>query len=492
MKNLFFIITILAWSLISFKASAQSQRQLVGFIALRSGDTMKTNKDVTDFIIASKMTDATKKELFAQAGNDYNQYQELIKQWAQEKFDLGLKQMAYFEILKRHYLRNHGQGQARQFFNATESAWFARIEAEENRVLKHLLDQRLGIVKSREEFGTWLQAQGYPHMNGESPTDTYFRWFDAVKARFKAEMQMEEVKEYEIAMAVAKVRGGIDPRPTDIWNLNEKSQQQISELLDGKNLSQSELDGLTASHPDLLVMVKDIKRLSLQYSTLEDLEANEKTQSKITDATNTLISNLESKGQDGILKYIDLAWQLKEKYQSSEELLNLSQTSLNNFMETGDFNEYMIGRLYKLAAQIENLDEVKSKLSATIENTIQAAAGFSKGKVSFEQAVYEAALNSLPKDSDVLQEASSLIAWVIKFEAKKIALADTTVLQVERYEYRSSEAYNRLSNHLRLTRVQNGLKQFRQHDVRNMAFILELSNGKDYYTDSRVYEYMMN
>ncbi len=492
MKNLFFIITILAWSFISFKASAQADRQLVGFIALRSGSQMKTNGDVIDFIISSKMTDATKKRLFAEANSDFNQYEVLKRQWAQEKFDLGLKQMAYFEILKKHYLRSHRDGQARQFFNATENEWYKRIDAEESRVLKHLLDQRLGIVKSRQEFGSWLQAEGYPHMTNESTSDTYFRWFDALKARFKVEMQMEEVKEYEIAMAVAQNRGRIDPSPTDIWNLNEKSQQLITDHLEGKNLSQDEMDELTKANPDLLVMVKDIKKLSLQYSKLAELEASELAQDKITSARNTLLSNLNAKGKDGILKYLDIAQQLKDKYSDSEELLTLSQTALDRFMEVGDFNEYMIGRLYKLAAQLENIESLKEKISLSIDEAIESAAGFEKGNVTFEQAVYEAALEKLPKEDELTREASTLIAWVIKFEAKKIALADQPVMQIDRYDYRSTEAYNRLSNHIRLTRVQNGLKQFRQKEVKNMAWVLELSNGSNYFTDNRVYEYMMN
>ncbi|PIP90287.1 MAG: hypothetical protein COW01_02455 [Bdellovibrionales bacterium CG12_big_fil_rev_8_21_14_0_65_38_15] len=492
MKNLFFISTILLWSFISFKASAQSQRQLVAFVALRGGNVMKTNGDVIDYVVASKLTDAMKKQLFVKAERDFSGYKQLEKEWAQEKFDLGLKQMAYFEILKKHYLRDHRRGEARRFFNATENAWYSKVEAEESRVLKHLLDQRLGIVKSRAQFGQWLQEQDYPHAANENPTDTYFRWFDALKARLKVEMQMEEVKEYEIAMAVKQNNGRIDASPTDIWNLNEKSQKLISENLDGKNLSQNELDELSKKHPDLLVMVKDIKRLSLLQSKLTELESNDLTKQKITNARNSLLSSLRSKGEAGLLKYIDLASQMKTKYSSSEELLSLAKASLDRFMESGDFNEYMIGRIYKLAAILDDSVNLKSLLAANLNNAIEAAAAFEKGEITFEQAVYDSALAALPTQNDLIAEASSLIAWVMKFEAKKIALADTSLMQVERYEYRSTEAYNRLSNHIKLTRLQDGLKKFRQRDVRDMAWTLDLSNGSDYFTDTRVYNYLMN
>lgn len=492
MNNIIFIFSILLWSFVSFKASAQSGPRLVAFVALKSGNVMKTNGDIIDFIIASKMTDAMKKQLFAQAEKDFDQYENLKRHWAQEKFDLGLKQMAYFEILKHHYLKSLRRGEARRFFNATENAWYERIQAEESRVLKHLLDQRLGIVKSREQFGSWLQEQGYPHASDEKTSDTYFRWFDALKSRLKVEMQMEEVKEYEIAMAVKKNYGRIDPGPSDIWNLNERSSNLISQHLDGKNLSQSELDELSKKHADLLVMVKDIKRLSLLKSNLNDLEENELTRQKITDARNTLLAQLKTKGEAGLLKYIDVSKQLKEKYKNNEELLSLAKASLDRFMESGDFNEYVIGRLYQLAAKLDDSVDLKSILAAKLDQAIEAAAGFEKNAVTFEQAVYEAALEALPNEGDLIAEASSLIAWVMKFEAKKIALADSPLMQVERYEYPSSEAYTRLSNHLKLTRLQDGLKKFRQSDVRDMSWILDLSNGSDYFTNDRVYDFLMN
>jgi len=305
-------------------------------------------------------------------------------------------------------------------------------------------------------------------------------------------MQMEEVKEYEIVRAVKQNNGRMDARPTDIWNLNEKSQKLISENLDGKNLSQNELDELSKKHPDLLVMVKDIKRLSLLQSKLTELESNDLTKQKITNARNSLLSSLRSKGEAGLLKYIDLASQMKTKYSSSEELLSLAKASLDRFMESGDFNEYMIGRIYKLAAILDDSVNLKSLLAANLNNAIEAAAAFEKGEITFEQAVYDSALAALPTQNDLIAEASSLIAWVMKFEAKKIALADTSLMQVERYEYRSTEAYNRLSNHIKLTRLQDGLKKFRQRDVRDMAWTLDLSNGSDYFTDTRVYNYLMN
>ncbi|MBH48080.1 MAG: hypothetical protein CME71_07905 [Halobacteriovorax sp.] len=497
MKRLFVGLIALSCLLgtLSSKVMAQSEPRLIAFMALRMGDKMRTNGDVIDYIIASKMTDSTKQDLFKQADQNFNQYKELERNWAQEKFDIGLKQMAYFELLKKHYLKGLRRNERRQFFNATENAWYKRVEEEESRVLKHLLDQRLGIVKSREQFGTWLKEQNYPHSHTESGTDVYFRWFDALKARLKIEMQMEEIKEYEIAMAVKQNNGRIDPSPTDIWNLNERSQKLISEHLDGKNLNQQELDQVSMNHPDILVMVKDIKHLSLSYSKLSELEALELTAPKITDARNALSQSLRAKGVDGLLKYIDIATQLREKYKSSEELISLSRAALNRFMEAGDFNEYMIGRLYKLAAKLDDntkAPHIKTTLAQALPSAMLEASAFQKDDRTFEQAVYDDVLAALPKNDDLIEEASTLMAWVIKFEAKKIALQDQSVMHVERFEYRSSEAYDRLSNHIKLTRLQNGLKQFREREVRNIVWAIELSNGSDYFMDDRAYNFLMN
>lgn len=496
MKSLFVGLILFSTLCGPLSAVAQTQPRLIAFMALRMGDKMKTNSDVIEYLIASKMTDAAKQELFRQAQGDFNKYKELEREWAQKKFDMGLKQMAYFELLKQHYLRGLKRGEGRRYFNATENAWYDRVQKEESRVLKHLLDQRLGIVKSREEFGAWLKEQGYPNASNESTTDIYFRWFDALKARLKVEMQMEEIKEYEIAMAVAQNNGRIDPSPTDIWNLNERSQNLITEHLDGKNLSQQELDKLTLAQPDLLVMVKDIKRLSLVSSRLSELESFELTQKKITDGRNKLSASLNSKGSEGILKYIDLAEQLRVKYNNNQaELTTLARTSLNNFMETGDFNQYVIGRLYKLAAALGDntkAPHIKAVIAAKLSNAIDEATAFEKGDLTFEQAVYEAALRALPQENELITEASTLIAWVMKFEAKKIALQDSSVMQVERFEYRSSEAYDRLSQHIKLTRLQNGLKKFREREVKDMSWRIELSNGERFIRDNNVYPFLVN
>lgn len=479
--------------LISQAVYAQGQAQLVGFIALRMGNKIKTNTDILDFVIASKLTDAGKQQLFRDAGRNFNRYKQLERAWSHERFDIGLKQVAYFELLKSHYLRGLRREEARQFFNATENAWFKRVQDEEARVLKHLLDQRMGIVKAREQFGTWLKEQDYPHASSESGTDVYFRWYDAMKARFRIEMQMEEVKEYEIAMAVKKNYGRIDPNPTDIWRLNERSQKLIEEHLVGKNLSQAELDQLSTQHPELLVMVKDIKRMSLASTKLFELESFSTTQDSVTKARHQLQNKLRSKGSEGILKYIDLAEQLRAKYQSSEQLVSLAREALDRFMESGDFNDYMLGRLYKLAATFTDAQSamtIKAQIAAKLEYAIDEASAFGKSDKILEESVYASALAALPKGNESLDEASSLIAWVIKFEAKKIALQDQPVMYVERYEYPSTEAYNRLKNHIKLTRLQNGLKKFRDEDVRDISWRIELMNGERYFMDNAVYDFL--
>ena len=242
-------------------------------------------------------------------------------------------------------------------------------------------------------------------------------------------------------------------------------------------------------------MAKDIKRWTLKFSEITVLETLEQTAPKMTNARNQHNQALQSKGIDGHLKYIDIASQLRHKYNDSQELLTLSRNSLNRFMETGDFNEYMIGRLYKLAAKLDDdakAPHIKAVLAQALPSAIDEASSFAKDERTFEQAVYDHALAVLPKNDELIQEASTLMAWVMKFEAKKIALHDQSVMHVERFEYRSTEAYDRLSNHIKLTRLQNGLKQFREREVRNIAWAIELSNGSDYFMDDRAYNFLMN
>lgn len=479
----------------SFSALAQSNRYLVAFIAVRMLNNVKTSGDITDFIVASKMPDSTKQELFKKAEGDFNRYKDLEQEWAKELFDIGAKQVAYFEMLKYHYLRDLKRGQPRQYFNTTSREYFDKVQEEEMRVLKKQLDERLGIVKAREIFGNWLKEQNYPHAQEDTPTDIYFRWYDAMKARLKAEMQMQEVQEYEIAMAVKMNYGNLDPRPMDVWDFNKRAQTLIDEHLEGKYLSQQELDELNAKHPELLVMVKDIKRLSLAGSKLSDLQNNEQTQEKLTAAREELSKSLNAKGVEGLIKYVLMAGQMFKKYGSQEELTNLATNALNRFMETGNFNDFMIGRIYKLAATFnseQDAEAVADQLRKKVKSMLENISNFETTESVFEEVIYKNALATMTDKSEMVAEAASLIAWVSKFEAKKIALRDQPIMLIERYEYKSFEGQKRIQDFMKMTKLQNGLKRFREKEVRELSYYTEIRNfDRSYSSGEGVYEFIV-
>lgn len=488
------LATALACLTLALPVTAMAQRELIAFVALRTGNKIQTNYDIQDFLIASKLTDAGKQELFKKAGGDFNRYENLVRNWAKERFDLGLRQVAYFELLKKHSLQNLERGQPRQYFNATERAWFDRLQAEESRVLKHLLDQRLGIVKSRDMFGAWLKEQGYPHAQADSNTDIYFRWYEALKMRLKVEMQMEELQKYEIAMAIKKNYNNLEPSPREIFDLGKTSNELIDEMLEGKLLTQEEIDQLSVANPDLLVMVKDIKFSSLNSSRTEVLAASEDTKDILEQARQELAQAIETKGQENILKYINLAEHLRAKYNDKEELTTLARNALDRFMSSGDFNDYVLGRLYKLAAQYNTASDASDAMATiapAFTSALEAAINFEVGAQNFEEAVYQAMLSKLPQDNDIVSEASSLIAWVVKFEAKKVTLKYAPKMNVERYDYKTFEGQKRIRDHVKMTRVQNGLKKFRNDDVRNLAWMIDIRNYDQIFTGDRTFNYLM-
>src|SRR5690606_19782213 len=97
------------------------------------------------------------------------------------------------------------------------------------------------------------------------------------------------------------------------------SNDLIDEHLEGKVLTQEEIDHRATLYPEMLVLVKDIKFLSLNGSTTAQLAANEKGEQELEAARIELESAINQKGKDGILKYIALADHLRQKYNNNQE-----------------------------------------------------------------------------------------------------------------------------------------------------------------------------
>src|SRR5690606_8607246 len=208
-----------------------------------------------------------------------------------------------------------------------------------------------------------------------------------------------------------------------------------------------------------------------------------------------LESAINQKGKDGILKYIALADHLRQKYNNDQEQLEtLARTSLERFMQNGSFNEFMLGKMYKLAAQLESTEQANTltqRMAQNIETALSAAISVGVNERNFEESVYHAVYENLASETELENEVASLLAWVVKFEAKKISLKKPASMIIERYDYKTFEGQKRIRDYVKMNKIQNGLKRYREEDIRDMSWMVELTNGNGYFSGDRAYNYLM-
>lgn len=482
-----------------------SEPQIINsfWMAFQAGDTMLTNMDVEDYICATNMSDELMMALFKQAEGDYNRYQVLRRAWAQARFKDGLRQYAYIYAMQKMATNKFWNKEGRKAFTITEKDYFDKVQEMETKVLKKWLDERQGIVKARDAFGAELKKMGYPHKEGISNTDLYFEWYDLQKVRIKESMRIEELRKYEYISALG-YRREFDVRPLETSDFQREVSAKIQNL-NGTRISAGELAAEIEKDPRLSVLIKNAEFLGPDSVTLGKLKAEAPAVFAEYKAIieNEVYPELQNNIAAAISRYEGIAKKLADKYNDVEKLKELSDEMKKEFLlGTGDFNHFMMSKLYTMAAvMIEQgssfkgtnaesqeakdtyvtslLKEAQNIAAEVLENP--EAIGNMRLEDHFIQTINEAPVATEAKEvlssDEYLKEFKSMAHWVVKFQFKKSALKVAPMVAIDEYDKSNYERYDRVKNYLIQKQFTQELDKFRRDTARRRAPYMRIQTG---------------
>ncbi len=481
MKNL--ISTIIIFVLLGSIASANEIQRF--WIAGKVMNKIYTNYDVYQYMERAILDDAQRSELFEKAGKDYSTYKNLVHRTTKKSFESALKALMFNKVLEHHATsgKNIREWKA---FRISSNDYYKQIEALESEVLKPLLDKRLGIVKSRDQFGEYLIKSNFPHKEGESNTDVYFRWYYDQKFRLKHQLRASEAKKYEAIASMGHLTE-IYIRPFEANDFYKSGKKTIETNLNGKMMTQTEVSQFLAKNPELKLLIKDINYLSINTAPLsrilEDSESKfEAAHQKAIDGIRPSLSEVKIKK---ILGYEAFATKLALKYNDAEQLHAKSKTAMALFMNTGKYKDAMKSRLYTLAAaQLElkadrtnlqaNLSTVLRSSFTNVLSTLSSKEAFTRDdvkKLLFEDAVSfhlkEEFQNQLGSDyQGYTKRVLALGAWVLEFDAKKIAFNAETEVSVSLKSFTDFDTYKKIQEYIKMKEFKKLNKKFRDRTLR--------------------------
>lgn len=497
-KSFLSIWFALAAFLITSPSMGNDQQRVMFSIwtAYTNGNVHKTNYDIEEYICVTTLSDEMMIQLFKKAGQDWNQYEILRRQYAQSRFQDGLRQFAYVQALQDYAVSplNTREG-GRKTFRITERKYFDRVQEMESQTLHKWLGGRaegsLGIVKARKLFGAELKKIGYPHKEGISDDDLYWEWYELQKKRIKENFRLQEVPKTEYIGAMG-FRKELHVRPTDMWDFGKEVSEKIEDNLDNKRITSAEMTKLVEGDERLPVLIKDIKLLSPDSTSLSELkkEAPAVFADFSKDLRENVLTALNGSLTENIMRYDSIVGKLVEKYGTAEKLRELSKEMNEQFvLGKGDFNHFMMARLYEMAAiQVEQGASFKSNSEeaqvAKLEYTqaIQAEASriitnvINDPELASSMRLEDFFIHTINKEpstelankvaplteDEYLKEFKSMANWVIKFQIKKASLNTVPQSVVELWNIREWEGQERINKYLKAKKFDQLLTQFRR------------------------------
>gem|GEM_PF-2952192 len=418
-----------------------------------------SNQELERFIEHSRMSDSQKIDLFKQADGDFEKYKRLKADWIYEWWRPALKQLIYYKILEEEARK---LGKERRTFRTTQNEFYKLTDDAEHDILKSLLDQGKGIEFARKEFAKFLIESQYPHRQGESLLDTYFRWFKAQNERAREQIRVSEVNKSEFFAAHPKAKPNYFQNITAIYELNKQARAQIDQLFSKQNLTEVEIEQAMRERPLMATLIKKINTFSLKESSLQviksrNLEKYRAILAKLSEQKNVLYGDAKLAR---LLQYEQIALQLSGE-NTIDQLKKKQADSEESFMKSanGDFQDLMMARLYSLAVLVKegaNREQARTKFRTAINSGF----AYLKGNIASE-AFYqkEETKNLILSDllakeledqfkiSDVrdeyLKQLLNMATWVIKFDAKKLVSSDQTeyVPMIRDYQKHEAQPY---------------------------------------------------
>ncbi len=486
---------------------------LFAWVAARVGDKMYTNMDVEDFITRSQLSDMEKTVLFKRAGKDYNKYLALKKQRINENdkaiYNKGLKKMVYQEMVKQHAIKEMRSNSTRsrrssgplglgnlfgggnnsepvdnnrRAFNITEDQFFKMVQEKEDKVLKVWLDQRLGIVKARQEFGAQLKKGDYPHKVTDSNEDVYWRWYKSMKNALKQDMLSKEVQKWE-AIQATKRNPTMHIRPVDVYDFHKETGAYIVENINDKDMAYKKWTELVSEKPEISVLMENTKILSLggasPYSIMQ--EDKDKFLELKEEIKTSFLPQLGSELVSKVLGYENKAQVLANKYATVDELVKLYE---EHDRRTDD-KSLMLAKLYKMAASIKEGKADRAKTQDLLKNVFASAIHTLKSSL-LDDSIYQKEENqkllfhmivefelkkltqdSLDKDDIYSKRAFNMATWFTKFLANKSAFTTDVRIKTSVCAYNTFECQKKITDWLKMQEFQNGVEYFRTKELRN-------------------------
>lgn len=480
-----------------FSAGLYAQSFMI-WTALRVGNKMHSNIDIENYITATRFNTEAKIQLFNLADQDYVKYHELKKAIIKEQFNSALKELGYAMLLEEDATKpRYGSNDGRKGFLTTEREFNQAVQDNENKHLKKFLDKRLGIVKAREYFGQELMDKGYPHRESESATDVYWSWYEYQKEVIKEALRSREVQQYEYVMAMRK-HPNLELRPFDISDLKRDLDRVIDQQLQNKKLSPNEIQQILAAHPALPLRIKNLNQVALHSMALGKMEKLDQVGQKKLEQSyrlleQTFVQELNDQKVERILHYEQISHTLAERYNSVEELKALSEEKMDLFIGEGTYNDFMMARLYSMAAKIKagepKRQEYRQQLAIALKEAMvdlkQSIAKRNLGQehqsLLFEDLVtrqLQESMKELRESKTYLSDMTDMAIWVLKFDAKKASLQDDVIVQVEKKED-NMDSWRALENHLKNQLFIDGLQDYYRNQLSKSAYLLEVNlDGK--------------
>jgi hypothetical protein len=302
-------------------------------------------------------------------------------------------------------------------------------------------------------------------------------------------------------------------RPFEPNDFYKSSKKLIESNLDGKMMTQSEVSRYLGKNPELKLIIKDINYLSINTAPLSRIleESEAKFEAASKKAINELKPSLSEEKIKKILGYEALANKMAIKYNNVEQLQAKSKTAMASFMSTGKYKDAMKARLYDLAAakvelnaNRDNLDQISTVLRnsfANIIKTLGTKEAFTRDEVKkllFEDAVSfhlkEEFENQLGAEyKGYTKRVLALSAWVLEFDAKKIAFKAETEVSVSLKSFTDFDTYKKIQEYLKMKEFQKLNKKFRERTLRRGVeglFSINLDGDSEMY-GSMAYEWLM-
>jgi hypothetical protein len=465
------------------------------FTALSVGAKRTSNLDVHAYIEATRIKTDVKIKLFKLAGRDWDKYQKIVDAQLKSSFDDALKELAYAQLLEHDATKIIGGEKERQSFLTTEKEYFEELQKRETEAVKEYLDQRLGIVEGRKLFGKELIEDGYPHRVDESAEDVYWRWYEDQKQIVKEEFRKREVLRHEYVEAT-RYNKKLRIRPTALFDLKKELDSIIDNKLHGRRLTLQQIREILSSHTALNDRIAEINLISMEELALSNIKKldDQEFERYLAKIRRTLPELRKRSFLDRLRRYEQVSATLAKKYSNTEKLQELSEGSLDKFVEGGTYNNFMMARLYSMASKrLEkevNADKNLQTLIQSIEDALpellkrlSSADTYEKEQnksLLFENVVANELRDIIGTTNQEghLKELTDMAIWVVKFEAKKIAIEETPKVIVEKTSFDTFQAQEKLNQYLKKQAYTKGLSDYHQNRLVMMSYLLELKTSE--------------